>query len=79
MFYSSGPKRTHCRQVQWFYCCWCQLTAGKAEAGLAATDVLAAWWWLEERLHVGVGRVVKTTVVCQTVGSSSLTVDSQRS
>ena len=48
MFYSSGPKRTHCRQVQWFYCCWCQLTAGKAEAGLAATDVLAAWWWLEE-------------------------------
>ena len=23
---------------------WCQLSAGEAEAGLAAADVLAAWW-----------------------------------
>ena len=58
---------------------WCRLTAEEAEAGLVAADVLAVWWWLEERWLVGAGRVVKTVVVCQSVGISSLIVDSQRS
>ena len=47
-------KRTDCRQVQWFYCC-CSLgsaTAGEAGAGLAASEALAALWWLEERCLV---------------------------
>ena len=57
---------------------WCQLTAEEAEAGLVAVDVHAAWWWLEERRRV-VSRVVKTAAVCQSVCSSSLTVDCQRS
>ena len=34
---------------------WCKLTAGEAETGLAAADVLAAQWWLEERWSVGEG------------------------
>ena len=47
---------------------------------LVAADVLAAWcWWLEERQCVGEGLVVKTPAVCQSFGSSSLTVNSQRS
>ena len=45
---------------------------------LLAADVLAVRWWLEERLLVGVGRVVKMPVVCQSVGSSSQTEGSQR-
>ena len=36
-----------------------QLTAGEAEAGLVATDVLAAWWQLEERSHVDACHLVK--------------------
>ena len=44
----------------------------EAEAGLVAADVLAVWhWWLEERWLVVVCWVVKTAVVCQSVGSSS--------
>ena len=48
-----------------------------AEAWLDAADVLAVW--LEERQLVGASQVVKMAVVYQSVGSSSLTVDSQRS
>ena len=56
---------------------WCQLTAEEAEAGLAA-DVPAAQWCLEDRQHVGAGRMVKTAGVCRTFGCSTLTADSQR-
>ena len=51
---------------------WCQLTVEEAEAGLVASDVLAVRrrWWLEERRLVLVCQLVKTSVVCQSVGSS---------
>ena len=60
---------------------WCRLTAEETEAVLAEADVLAAQWWLEKRrcTCVVTGQVVKATAVCQSVGSSSLTVNSQRS
>ena len=44
----------------------------EAEAGLVAADVLTMRWWLEERQLVVVGQAV-----CQSIGSSSLTVDSE--
>ena len=43
----------------------------EAEAVLVAADVLAVWWWLEERQLVVAGRVAKTAAVSQSVGSSS--------
>ena len=46
----------------------------EAESGMVAADVLAVQLWLEERQLVVVGLVVKMTEVCQSVGSSSLTV-----
>ena len=59
--------------MQWFCgtaaSVYCWLTAGEAETGLAAAD-LAVWLWLKERRHVGAGQVVKTAVLCQSVGSS---------
>ena len=51
----------------------------EAEGKLAAADVLAAWWWLEERQCGGVICVVKMAAVFSSVGSSSLNVNSQRS
>ena len=59
-------KRTDFRQVQWFYCCTCMVSADcwDAEAGLAAAGVLAAWWWLGERQHVVVFQVVKMAAMC---------------
>ena len=54
-------------------CSGAWMTAKEVEAGLAATDVLAVWWWLEERQRVDAGHFVKIVEV------SSLTVDSQRS
>ena len=50
---------TDCRQVQWFYCCSCLVPADCWEAEAVLADVLAAWWWLEERWRVGAGQVVK--------------------
>ena len=48
-----------------------QLTAEKTEAGLVAADVLVVRrWWLEERWLVLACWLVKTTAVCQSVGSS---------
>ena len=55
---------------------WGQMTAGKAEAGLVSADVLTVRWWLKERQLVDACHLVKTVVVCQSAGSSSLTVDS---
>ena len=46
------------------------LTPGEDEAGLAAADVLATWWGLEERWLANVGHLVKTVMVCQSAGSS---------
>ena len=59
---------------------WRQLTAEEAEAGLVAADVLAVrQWWLEEKWLVLACHLVKTDVVCQSVGSSSQTEDFRRS
>ena len=60
MFYSSGPESSGSTPVA----VWCQLTAEESETGLGAADLLAAWWWLEERWRVGTGQVVKTAPVC---------------
>ena len=49
---------------------WGRLTAGEAEAGLVAADVLAVWRWFEERRHVDASYLVKTVAVCQSPGSS---------
>ena len=52
----------------------------EAEVELEAADVLAVrLWWLEERHWVLSCRLVKTAVVCQSVGSSAQTEDFQRS
>ena len=48
-------------------------------AGLAVANVLAAQCWFAESRHFGVGQMVKTAAVCQSVGSLSLAQDSQRS
>ena len=46
---------------------------------MVATNVLAVrWWWLEEGQLVLACRLVKTAMVCQSVGSSSHTEDFQR-
>ena len=51
---------------------WHWLTGEEAEAGLVAADVLTVRpWWLEERRLVLACQLVKTAVVCQSVGSSS--------
>ena len=49
---------------------WCRLTVEEAEAGQVAAAVLVVQLWLEERWLVVAGQVVKTAVVCQSVGSS---------
>ena len=54
---------------------WWRLTAEEAEAGLVAANIPVVWrWCLEERRLV----LVKTAVVCQSVGSSSQTEDFRR-
>ena len=40
------------------------MTAGEAEAGLAAVDIYAAWWLFEERQHVDADHLVKADAVC---------------
>ena len=55
---------------------WHWLTAVEAQAGLVDADVLTVRrWWLEERRLVLVCQLVKTVLVCQSVGSSSQTKD----
>ena len=59
---------------------WRRLTAEEMEAGLVAADVLAVrQLWLEDRQLVLACWLVKTAVVCQSVGSSSQTEDFRRS
>ena len=79
MLYSSGPVWTIVGKCSGSAAAtvWYQLTAGKA--GQAAANVLTAQWWLEERQLIVVDLVVKMAAVCQSVGSSSQTEDSQRS
>ena len=41
-----------------------------SETGLVDADVLAVRWWLEERRVIVAGQLVKTAVMCRSVGSS---------
>ena len=53
------------------------MTAWEAGTGMAATEALAARWWLEERRAVDLCQLVLTVEVSSYVGSSCLTVYSQ--
>ena len=58
---------------------WRRLTV-EVKVEVVAADVLAvSQSWLEEGRHVLVCRLVKTAVVCQSVGSSSQIEDLRRS
>ena len=51
----------------------------ETQAGMFAADVLAVWWWFEDRGLVVVGQVVIMGAVYRSVGSTSQIEDFQRS